>query len=645
MTDAAHAHAAAAAPLPPFLRDTPEDLARAAALLQAGEIVALPTETVYGLAANALDEAAVRKIFAAKGRPLIDPLIVHAATLEDVAQLAEIPPALAVLAAHFWPGPLTVVLCKKAVVPGLVTAGNPTVAVRIPAHPLMRKVIELSGRFLAGPSANPFGYVSPTCAAHVRDSLGPRAPWILDGGNCEHGVESTILDLATPGAPRLLRPGPISREEIEAALGVAVASGTGQSGGSFQLPASGTDVSDVVETAVPVIETKPQLAPGMLSRHYSPRTPVLLRAPGTAPALRPGLAARQAVVWLRRPETAAPQPLPPTLPQPPQSPQSPLLPSTNPAPDVFWLSEDGDLREVARNIFALLRRLDAAANYALIHVESADGIGLATAINDRLRRAAAQPAPPPPPPVAPPPAVSAAEVWEGYYASEPQQEAEEEAWLAPWLAPAPAAVVRRALDLGCGPGHATTRLLNAGYEVTAIDYSTNALARARLRNPAARHIQADLRDLARLLPGLANTSSAAATTAAATAAAATAAPAATDTAAPAAAAWNAVVAGLSLHYFTKNETQEIFDAIHAALFPGALFAFRVNAADHRGAPLDSATWRLVTETEDGVPRQYFTEEKIHALLAGRFDILSLQKQSILYKAREKSLYEVILRKK
>lgn len=336
--------------LPPFLRDTPADLDRAAALLRVGEIVALPTETVYGLAADALNLAAVQRIFSAKGRPLIDPLIVHVASLESVAQIAEIPPALEQLAVRFWPGPLTVVLRKKPEVPGLVTAGGPTVAVRFPAHPLIRKVIELSGCFLAAPSANPFGYVSPTRAAHVRESLGERVPWILDGGECEHGLESTIVHLSDPAGPRLLRPGPISREALEDVLDVAVAARESRAGGS-------------------ACSSEAQEAPGMLSRHYSPRTPVLLREPGEVPAVREGLAG-QAVVWLRRPVTPVGGA------------------SGAEAPAEFWLSEDGDLREVARNVFALLRRLDAGG-YSLIHVELAGGGGLAPAINDRLRRATA----------------------------------------------------------------------------------------------------------------------------------------------------------------------------------------------------------------------------------------------------------------
>jgi L-threonylcarbamoyladenylate synthase len=323
------------------LRDTPADLARTVALLRGGEIVALPTETVYGLAADALNESAVRRIFEAKGRPLLDPLIVHIAALADAARIATLPPALEKLAARFWPGPLTVVLQKKSNVPALVTAGLETVAVRCPAHPLTQKVLRLSGLFLAAPSANPFGYISPTRAAHVRDSLREKAPWVLDGGECRHGLESTILLLTDPARPRLLRPGPVSREELEDVLQTSV------------------------ETAAspPPPAAAPALAPGMLARHYSPRTPIVLRDTGELPALR-GVSG-EAVLWLRRPPVPTPQ-----------------------AAD-FWLSETGDTAEIARHIFALLRRLDAG-NFSLIHAELTDGLGLGTAINDRLRRASAR---------------------------------------------------------------------------------------------------------------------------------------------------------------------------------------------------------------------------------------------------------------
>jgi L-threonylcarbamoyladenylate synthase len=201
-----------------FLTSAPDDLARAAELLRQGACVALPTETVYGLAADATNPAALAQVFAIKGRPLLDPLIVHVLDQAALTEVAEPDPRLAKLAA-LWPGPLTVVLRRKSVVPDLVTAGKDTVAVRIPAHPLFREVLRLAERPLAAPSANPFGYVSPTKAQHVRDSLGERCPWIVDGGACAHGVESTILDLSVPGRARLLRPGPIPLEKLRELIG------------------------------------------------------------------------------------------------------------------------------------------------------------------------------------------------------------------------------------------------------------------------------------------------------------------------------------------------------------------------------------------------------------------------------------------
>lgn len=324
-----------------FLAPDASGIARAAAHLRAGEIVAVPTETVYGLAANALEVAAVRKIFEAKGRPFIDPLIVHVADAEQVRNFAETTPLFEKLAARFWPGPLTIVLRKKACIPDLVTAGEPTVAVRVPAHPVMRAVLAASGLPLAAPSANPFGYVSPTTAAHVRDSLGGRCPHILDGGPCAHGVESTIVHLADPAGVRLLRPGPVSAAELEAALGVPVH------------PAP----SHMDQHAA-------QVAPGMLDRHYSPHTPLILRPYGAAAPAITG--ERVALVWQRRPET---------------------LPHDG--AEHCWFSESGDPAEVAKNLFALIRHLDTQ-KFAALLVEAAPAGGLGDAINDRLRRAAAK---------------------------------------------------------------------------------------------------------------------------------------------------------------------------------------------------------------------------------------------------------------
>jgi len=320
-----------------FLTSAPADLARAAELLRQGACVALPTETVYGLAADATNLAALAQVFAIKGRPLLDPLIVHVLDQAALAEVAEPDSRLAKLA-HLWPGPLTVVLRRKSVVPDLVTAGKDTVAVRIPAHPLFREVLRLAGRPLAAPSANPFGYVSPTKAAHVRDSLGERCPWIVDGGACAHGVESTILDLSVPGRARLLRPGPISLETLRELLGEI----------------------EVVTRATN--QQTAQDAPGMLERHYSPATRVALFPNGTLPVIAN---LRSAVLFIGRRAS------------PPGS------------ADVFLLSESGSTEEAARNLFDLLRRLDGRG-YETIHAELAPPAGIGAAYNDRLTRAAAR---------------------------------------------------------------------------------------------------------------------------------------------------------------------------------------------------------------------------------------------------------------
>jgi len=305
--------------------------------LRQGEIVALPTETVYGLAANALDVVAVRKIFEAKGRPFLDPLIVHVPDLASLAEVAVPDPRLAKLAA-FWPGPLTVILPRRACIPDLVTAGKETVAVRIPAHPIFREVLRLAGRPLAAPSANPFGYVSPTTADHVRDSLADRCPWIVDGGPSAHGVESSIVDLTQPDRVRLLRPGPVSVEQLQAVLGPL----------------------EVVTRAVS--QSVAQDAPGMLERHYSPNIPVFLFERGTPiPALPPGAAL---VLQARRDS---------------------LPPRTRD----YYLSEHGDAEEAARGLFALLRHIDRE-HHSIIIAELAAPTGIGIALNDRLRRAAAR---------------------------------------------------------------------------------------------------------------------------------------------------------------------------------------------------------------------------------------------------------------
>lgn len=228
-------------------RPEPEVLARAAAVLRGGGLVALPTETVYGLGAHALDEAAVGRIFAAKGRPAYNPLIVHVADTAAARGLAlrwDNPAER--LAARFWPGPLTLVVPKRATVPDLVTAGLASVALRVPAHPVAHALLRAAGLPVAAPSANRFTRLSPTTAQHVADGLGDRVDLILDAGPTPVGIESTVLDL-TGARPALLRPGSITREQIEAVVGPVDAAGDEPRGEA------------------------PRPAPGMLDRHYAPR--------------------------------------------------------------------------------------------------------------------------------------------------------------------------------------------------------------------------------------------------------------------------------------------------------------------------------------------------------------------------------------
>ncbi len=226
-------------------------VARAAELLKAGQLVALPTETVYGLAANAWDAAAVQRIFEAKGRPQHNPIIVHVASLELARRcVSDWPPLAARLAAAFWPGPLTLVLPRAKEIPDNVTAGGNTVGVRWPSHPMIQAVIRACGFPLAAPSSNRSNRISPTSAEHVRKDLGGRIPLIVNGGQAQVGIESTVLDL-TCSPPRLLRPGMIHAESLLAAMGA----------GKLQLTAG----------AEPLLRS-----PGLLPRHYSPQAKLIL---------------------------------------------------------------------------------------------------------------------------------------------------------------------------------------------------------------------------------------------------------------------------------------------------------------------------------------------------------------------------------
>ncbi|MFT3783774.1 MAG: L-threonylcarbamoyladenylate synthase [Nibricoccus sp.] len=337
-----------------IFRGTPRNIARLARALKAGDVVAAPTETVYGLAGDTLNTVAVKKIFAAKGRPANDPLIVHIHSLAQLSELAESNTAVEKIARAFWPGPLTLVLPKKSVVPDLVTSGRPSVAIRMPRHPLFRKLLRACGRPLAAPSANPFGYVSPTTAAHVLDGLGKKIRYILDGGDCAIGLESTILDLRDPKKPAILRPGAIERQAIERILRVKVK------------PAA----SEIVK------RSQAAVAPGLLARHYSPRTPIQLhdhinvakitKAGATSPKAK---TSADAFLFFRRPAEFTYGRVP---------------------KNVFWLSAKGELAASAKNLFASLRTLDRGS-WTQIHAERAPGnSALALAINDRLTRAAAK---------------------------------------------------------------------------------------------------------------------------------------------------------------------------------------------------------------------------------------------------------------
>jgi L-threonylcarbamoyladenylate synthase len=307
------------------------DVEEAARRLRAGELVAIPTETVYGLAANALDAQACVRIFEAKHRPSFDPLIVHVRSREQLAEFAaEIPAQAELLVRAFWPGPLTVVLPKRACVPDIVTSGLDTVALRSPAHPLAAQLLAQLEFPLAAPSANVFGQVSPTTAQHVLEQLGSELEYVLDGGPCTVGVESTIVGWEA-GRCVLYRPGGTPLEALEALIGPVASAAS--------------------RNAPP--------APGMLSAHYAPRTALAFEAPD--PRLARERGRKLAVLSFQTPRAAF-------------------------ASEV--LSPSGDLREAARNLFAALRRLDRSGA-ELIVAEPVPEEGLGRAINDRLRRAAA----------------------------------------------------------------------------------------------------------------------------------------------------------------------------------------------------------------------------------------------------------------
>jgi len=318
------------------------DLEKAAAALAAGFIVAFPTETVYGLGADAFNQSALARVFEAKGRPRFDPLIIHIAALETLRRIVDVSllnkttaERLSVLSERLWPGPLTLILPKRKEVPDLATSALATVAIRFPSHPVAQKLIRLSTGTVAAPSANLFGRLSPTRASHVKAQLGGKVDFIVDGGKTTVGLESTVLDLSR-GVPRILRQGGTERERIEELIGpVEVSCGT-----SSDAP----------------------LSPGQLKSHYAPRAPLVLCKRGEMDAIpyAPG----EGRLYFSRPEKGE------------------II-----GERARVLSETGNATEAAANLFDYLHELDSM-DLEFIRAEEAPACGLGEAINDRLRRAA-----------------------------------------------------------------------------------------------------------------------------------------------------------------------------------------------------------------------------------------------------------------
>ena len=322
-----------------ILSTSDADIEKAAAALRAGQLVAFPTETVYGLGGDAFNQSALAKIFEAKKRPRFDPLIIHIAEMGTLSRIVDTASLgalagekLGLLAGRLWPGPLTLVLPKHKELPDLATAGLATAAVRFPSDPIAQKLIRLSTGALAAPSANSFGCLSPTRAEHVAEQLGGMVDIIIDGGKTPVGLESTVLDL-TGSRPLILRQGGTCREAIEALIGTV----------ELSLEASLSPLS-----------------PGQLKKHYSPKTPLILNKLGGMASIT-GAPGEGRLYFSGKAE------------------------GTN----VRVLSETGDLTEAAANLFDKLHELDNLG-LKFIRAEEAPALGLGEAINDRLRRAASR---------------------------------------------------------------------------------------------------------------------------------------------------------------------------------------------------------------------------------------------------------------
>ena len=319
-----------------ILPPTPAAVAEAAARLAAGELVAFPTETVYGLGGDAVNPLALRRIFAAKGRPADHPLIVHLRAADDVAAWARVVPAGArALAAAFWPGPLTLILPRAAQVCDLVTGGQDSVGLRVPSHPVARALLAAFGGGIAAPSANRFGRISPTTARHVADDLGDGAAMILDGGACDVGIESTIV-ACLDDDPVLLRPGGIGVEALARVLGRAPRAPGGEA----------------------------PRASGTLASHYAPKTPALLVAPDALHAEIRQLAARDESLAVLARTVLKPE-----------------------DPVALWLRAPAAAAAYAHDLYASLRALDAAAADVIL-IEAVPAAPAWLAVRDRLTRAA-----------------------------------------------------------------------------------------------------------------------------------------------------------------------------------------------------------------------------------------------------------------
>jgi len=311
-----------------------KEILKAVALLNNGKVVAIPTETVYGLAGNAFNEQAIQQIFEIKQRPLFNPLIVHIKSIDYLDHIAQhIPPIALELAHKFWPGALTLILPKKDIIPSIVTAGKDTVGIRIPSHPLALELLNLLDFPLAAPSANPFGYISPTTSKHVKKQLGNKISMILEGGSCEKGIESTIVGFEN-NKPVLYRVGAISKETIEAFIGKI----------KVKKKASAT----------------PE-APGMLSKHYSPKTKLIV-TDTISEYIKENKNQKTGFLLFTKP--------------------SELIPIKN----YILVSKNKDIDEAAHNLYAAMHELDNR-KFDLIIAEKFPEKGIGNSLNDRLYRA------------------------------------------------------------------------------------------------------------------------------------------------------------------------------------------------------------------------------------------------------------------